>query len=66
MNLKKWKGIYVYFCWDWALVFWEINLPGRGLTKVEKHCFRATQKNPQVAYAYLRKTSEINGWGEKK
>jgi len=25
-------------CWDRALVLWKKNLPGRGLTKVEKHC----------------------------
>jgi len=26
------------FNWDRALVLWKKNLPGRGLTKVEKHC----------------------------
>jgi len=38
MNLKKWKGIYEEICWDRALVLRKKNLPGRGLTKVEKHC----------------------------
>jgi len=40
MNLKKWKGIYEQICWDRALVLTKKNLPGRGLTKVEKHWFR--------------------------
>jgi len=39
-ELKKWKGIYEYICWDRALVLWKKNLPDRGLTKVEKHCSR--------------------------
>jgi len=43
MNLKKnWKGIYKEIYWDRALVLWKKkkkNLPGRGLTKVEKHWF---------------------------
>ena len=33
MNLKKWKDIYEWICWDRALVLWKRNLPGRGLTK---------------------------------
>jgi len=37
MNLTKWKGIYECICWDRALVSWKKNLPGRGLTKVQKH-----------------------------
>jgi len=37
-ELKKWKGIYEEICCDRALVLWKKNLPGRGLTKVEKHC----------------------------
>ena len=31
-------------CWDRALVLWKKNLPGRGLTKVEKHCTSALVK----------------------
>ena len=38
MNLKKWKGIYKQICWDRTLVLWKKNLPGRGLTEVQKHC----------------------------
>ena len=39
MNLKQnWKGIYEYICGNRALVLWKKNLPGRGPTKVEKHC----------------------------
>ena len=30
----------VWICWDWTLVLWKKNLPGRGLTKVEKHRVR--------------------------
>jgi hypothetical protein len=37
---KNWKGIYEYVCWDRALVLRKKNLPGRGLTKVEKRCTR--------------------------
>jgi len=37
MNLKKWKGIYEKICWERVLVLRKKNLPGRGLTKVEKH-----------------------------
>ena len=37
---KKWKGTDEYICWDRALVLWKRNLPGRGLTKVEKHWHR--------------------------
>jgi len=37
---KKWKDIYEQICWDRALVLLKKNLPGRGLTKGEKHCFR--------------------------
>jgi hypothetical protein len=44
MNLKKWKGIYEYICWDGVPVLLKkklpglvLNLLGRGLTKVEKH-----------------------------
>ena len=40
MNLKNWKSIYEYISWDGVLVFWKKNLPGRGLTKFEKHCTR--------------------------
>jgi hypothetical protein len=40
MNLKNWKGIYEYICLDRALVLCKKNLPGRGLTKFEKHCRR--------------------------
>jgi hypothetical protein len=36
---KKWKGIYEKICCDRALVLEKNNLPGRGLTKVEKHWF---------------------------
>jgi len=34
---KNWKGIYELICCDRALLLWKKNLPGRGLTKVEKH-----------------------------
>ena len=35
---KNWKGTYEEICWDWALVLLKKkNLPGRDLTKVEKH-----------------------------
>jgi len=44
MILKKSKGIYKYICWDRALVLWEKNLPGRGLSKFEKHCLRETRR----------------------
>jgi len=37
-EFKKWKGIYELICWDRAHVLWKKNLPGRGLTKVEKPC----------------------------
>ena len=37
LKKKIWKGIYVKICWDRALVLWKKNLPGRGLTKFEKH-----------------------------
>jgi hypothetical protein len=37
MNLKKWKGIYEYICWAPGPRLIKKNLPGRGLTKVEKH-----------------------------
>jgi len=33
---NNWKAIYEWICWDRALVLWEMNLPGRGLTEVEK------------------------------
>jgi len=46
-ELKKWKGIYEYICWDRALVLWKKNLPGRGPTKVEKHC-----SNPVFLFLY--------------
>jgi len=46
MNLKKWKGIYEQICWDRALVLLKKDLPGRGLTKVEKHC----TKDPSLSY----------------
>jgi len=36
MNLKNWKGIYELISWDQAFVLWKKNLPGRGLTKIEK------------------------------
>jgi len=35
---KNWKGIYEKICRDRALVLWKKNLPGRGLTKIEKCC----------------------------
>jgi hypothetical protein len=40
-ELKKnnWEGTDEEICWDWALALWKKNLPGRGLTKVEKHCY---------------------------
>jgi len=44
MNLKKWKGIYEYICWDRALVLWKKNLPSRGLTKFEKHWVQNVEK----------------------
>jgi len=40
MNLKNGKALYEQICWDRALVLWKKNLPGRGLTKVEKRCIR--------------------------
>jgi len=42
MNLKKknWKSTDEKICWDRALVLWKKTLPGRGLTKVNKHCTR--------------------------
>ena len=38
-EIKKWKGIYEQIRWDRALVLWKRNLPGRGLTEVEKHWY---------------------------
>jgi len=40
MNLKNWKGIYEQICWGPALVLQKKNLPGRDLTKAEKHCLK--------------------------
>ena len=37
LKKKIWKGTDEEICWDRALVLWEKNLLGRGLTKVEKH-----------------------------
>jgi hypothetical protein len=39
MNFKKRIGklFTSKFCWDRALVLWKKYLPGRSLTKVEKH-----------------------------
>jgi len=37
MNLKKLERYLRINFWDRALVLWKKNLPGRGLTKVEKH-----------------------------
>jgi hypothetical protein len=37
---KNGKRIYELICWNRALVLWKKNLPGRCLTKNEKHCFR--------------------------
>jgi len=37
---KKWEVIYKQIRWDRALVLQKKDLPGRGLTKVEKHWFR--------------------------
>jgi len=34
---KNCKGIYGQICWEGALVLYKKNLPGRGLTKIEKH-----------------------------
>ena len=52
MNLKKnWNGIYEYICWDRALVVWKKNLPGRGLTKIEKNCFRWPVCNVRICKA---------------
>jgi hypothetical protein len=34
-NLERYLRV---ICSDRALVLWKKNLPGRGLTKVEKHC----------------------------
>jgi len=45
MSLKEWKVNYEYICWDRALVLWKNNLPGRGLTKVEKHCYKLPVRN---------------------
>jgi len=42
MNLKKFKDIYEKICSDRALVLWKKNLPGRDLTKVEKHCSKGS------------------------
>jgi hypothetical protein len=33
-ELKEWKGIYEYICWDWAGVLLKKNLPGCGVTNV--------------------------------
>ena len=49
LTKKNWKGIYEQICWDRALVLWKKNLPGRGLTKVEKHCPMASQRSPKCA-----------------
>jgi hypothetical protein len=46
-KLKKMEGYYEYICWDRALVLWKKNLKGRGLTKVEKHCFRVRPVRPE-------------------
>ena len=37
MNLKKWKVVKSKFVGTGPLSY-KKNLPGRGLTKVEKHC----------------------------
>jgi len=39
-NLKKFERYFEEICWDRALVLWKKNLPGCGLTKVEKHWSR--------------------------
>jgi len=40
MNLKKWKGILRVNLLGPGPRLIKKNLPGRGLTKVEKHCLR--------------------------
>jgi len=40
-ELKKWKGIYEKIGWDRAFVLWKKNLPGRGLTKIDRQWIRA-------------------------
>ena len=51
---KNLKGIYKQICWDWVLVLWKKNLPGRGLTKVEKHWSRTDHKGPNGEKRCLR------------
>ena len=42
MNFKNnWEGTDEEIWWDRALVLWKKNLPGRGLTMVEKHCLKS-------------------------
>jgi len=59
INLKKWKGIYEKIFWDQALVLWKKNLPGRGLTKFEKHSSRsvAVEDNLRRKMEVLREKS---------
>jgi hypothetical protein len=38
---KKIKKVFMSkFVWTGPIVLWKKDLPGRGLTKVEKHCFK--------------------------
>jgi hypothetical protein len=47
MNLNKiWKGTDEEICWDRALVLCKKNIPGRGLTEVEKHRSKPTNNRP--------------------
>ena len=47
-ELKK-----IGICWDRALVL-RNNLPGRGLTKVEKHCYTSSVTMPHTPYTNSR------------
>jgi hypothetical protein len=43
MNLKEIGKVFTSkFVGTWALVFFKKNLPGRGLTKFEKHWYKGT------------------------
>ena len=43
------------FVWERALVLYKRKLPGRGLTKVEKHCSRAEKLQQSLNRCSVRK-----------
>jgi len=59
-KLKKMEGYYEYICWDRALVLWKKNLPGRGLTKVEKHCSTLSWPHASTSESYALKSVSTN------